>query len=60
MNVTHDGDGHADHAEMLPLRAVDRVRQAAQRQDEQDRRDQIEKRGEGSGHVRALTLSSST
>jgi hypothetical protein len=36
-----DGDRHAGHAERIALARTGRVRQPAQRQDEQNARDQI-------------------
>ena len=47
--VTH-GDGHAGHAEIIaPPRGLGR-RQPAQREDEQDARDEIEQRDEIGAH----------
>ena len=46
-----DGDGHADHAVLVAASRGDGAGQAAQCQDEQDRRDQIEQRGQVGGHV---------
>ena len=40
-----DGDRHADHAHQVALTARGRVRQAAQRQDEQDAGDEVEEGG---------------
>ena len=45
-----DGKRHADHAEEIALPARLRMRQAAQRQDEEDARDEIEEGGEAGAH----------
>ena len=45
--MVSDGDPHADHAVEVALPGRGRVRQAAQRQDEQDAGDEIEKGGRG-------------
>ena len=50
-----DGDGHADHAVDVALAAGGRMRQAAQRQDEQDAGDEIEE-GSEVGVQRSLLL----
>ena len=44
------GDGHADHAEAVALAGGLRMRQAAQRQDEQHAGDEIGERGQVRGH----------
>ena len=41
--VVADGDGHADHAQLVAAPAGHRAGQAAQRQDEQDARDEVER-----------------
>jgi hypothetical protein len=46
----HDGDRHADHAEEVALPLVSGMRQAAQRQDEQDAGDEVEKGCEIGAH----------
>ena len=53
----HDGDRHADHAEIVALPRCLRVRQAAQRQDEEDAGDEVEQRGDvGVDHLLRLLL----
>ena len=46
----HDRDRHADHAEQIAAPAGLRIRQPAQRQDEQGAGDEIAKRGEIGAH----------